>query len=75
MLMENRSETPAHPDRLQAFVFRIGLEDVVGDTGPHHWRGHITHVDSGAARYVDNYGDLFYFVNHYLLNHGPSLRL
>ncbi|MCU0507058.1 MAG: hypothetical protein MUC34_01435 [Anaerolineae bacterium] len=49
-----------------SFVVRIWLEEPGGSA----WRGHITHVESGTRRYVDDFSQLNDFIAGYLREKG-----
>jgi len=49
-----------------SFIVKVWLED---RSNPHHaatWRGHITHVPSGARRYIKSLGEIIDFIVPYL---------
>jgi hypothetical protein len=57
----------------QSFVVRIWLEETVDEAGTAAWRGHITHVPSGAQRYIRDLDDMAAFVAPYLQKMGVSV--
>jgi biotin carboxylase len=61
-------EATSHP-----FVVRIWLEDSAGEAHRATWRGHITHVPSGARRYLHSLDDMASFVAPYLESMGIKL--
>jgi len=61
-------DATSHP-----FVIRIWLEQSAGEGHPAVWRGHITHVPSGARRYFQHLDDIASFVAPYLESMGIKL--
>ena len=51
---------------IHSFIVKIWLEEVVDETGNAIWRGHITHVPSGARRYLKELDDIVEFILPYL---------
>ena len=49
-----------------SFIVKIWLVEVGEEAGNAVWRGHITHVPSGARRYLKEIGDIVDFVLPYL---------
>jgi hypothetical protein len=59
--------------RTHSFIVKIWLEDIAGKTGHAIWRGHVTHVQSGARRYFDHLEFIADFVASYLEGMGAKL--
>jgi hypothetical protein len=49
-----------------SFIVKIWLEEVTDETGDVTWRGYITHVPSGARRYLRNLDDIVDFILTYV---------
>jgi hypothetical protein len=49
-----------------SFIVKIWLEEIGDEARKATWRGHITHVPSGARRYLRELGDIVDFVVIYL---------
>jgi len=49
-----------------SFIVKIWLEEVADESGDVTWRGHITHVPSGARRYLRNLDDIVDFILTYV---------
>jgi len=48
--------------RTQSFVVRIWIEEPAKPDRGATWRGHITHVQSGARRSIDSVVDILRFI-------------
>lgn len=55
------------------FILRVWLEEPPEGTRRAKWRGHITHVPSGARRYFQHLDDIASFVAPYLESMGIKL--
>ena len=57
----------------QSFIVKIWLEELAGANGPAVWRGHITHVPSGARRHIQDLEAIARFMAPYLVALGIVL--
>ena len=57
-----------HPveSTLHSFIVKLWLDDEGGQTGRRVWRGYVTHVPSGAQRYLKRLSDIDDFIREYL---------
>jgi len=51
---------------LHSFIVKLWLDDQDGKKGQRVWRGYITHVPSGAHRYLKRLSDIDAFIKEYL---------
>ncbi len=51
---------------VHSFIVKLWLEDKGGETGRLRWHGHITHVPSGARRYLRELNDIADFIKQYV---------
>ena len=51
---------------LHSFIVKLWLEDQDGKKGRRVWRGYVTHVPSGAQRYLTCLNDIEEFIKEYL---------
>ena len=51
---------------LQSFIVKLWLDDQDGKKGRRVWRGYVTHVPSGAHRYLKRLSDIDEFIKEYL---------
>ena len=49
-----------------SFIVKLWLEDAGGKKKRRVWRGYITHVPTGARRYLKSLGDITEFIRGYL---------
>lgn len=59
--------------RRHSFIVKVWLEDADRQHGPAEWRGHITHVPSGARRYVRELKQISAFIGTYLKEMGARV--
>ena len=67
--MEPNSESTAtFPEEwhMHSFIVKIWLEETFEEAGKARWRGHITHVPSGARGYLKDLRDIGIFILPYL---------
>ena len=50
----------------QSFIVKLWLEDEGGKRKRKVWRGYITHVPTGARRYLKRLSDITEFIREYL---------
>lgn len=50
----------------QSFIVKLWLEDAGGKKKRKVWRGYITHVPTGARRYLKRLSDITEFIREYL---------
>jgi hypothetical protein len=63
-----------HPEPTShSFVVKIWLEETGQEAGHAVWRGHITHVASGARRYVKDLAGIVDFIAPYLEQMGVRM--
>lgn len=53
-----------------SFIIKVWLEEVNDITSQIIWRGHITHVQDGKRRYVDDFDGMKRFIEVYLKDMG-----
>lgn len=62
-----------------SFIIKVWLEEVNELTSQIIWRGHITHVQDGKRRYVDDFEGMKHFIKIYINDMGvefsPSHRV
>lgn len=58
----------------QSFIVKVWLEETAEEAGHATWRGHITHVPSGARRYFDTLDEMSLFVASYLEKMGGGVQ-
>jgi hypothetical protein len=63
-------ETHTHP-----FIVKIWLEETVEDDGRASWRGYITHVPTGARRYIKKLSDVNDFITPFLKEMGVKFGI
>jgi len=51
---------------LHSFIIKLWLEDEDRKTGRRIWRGYVTHVPSGAHRYLKRLSDIEEFIKEYI---------
>jgi len=51
---------------LHSFIVKLWLDDQDGKKGREVWRGQVTHVPSGAHRYLKRLSDIDEFIREYL---------
>ena len=56
-----------------SFIIKLWLEDAGGKRKRTVWRGYITHVPTGARRYLKSFSDITDFVKEYL--NGSDARI
>jgi hypothetical protein len=56
-----------------SFIAKIWLEEGADQGRPATWRGTITHVPSGAQRYLQSLGDILAFIVPYVEEMGVKL--
>lgn len=56
-----------------SFIVKIWLEENDDKVGQITWRGHITHVPSGARRYLNDLGGILAFIAPYLTQMGVKI--
>lgn len=66
-------ETPEF--QTHSFIVRIWLEETAEETGRALWRGKVTHVPSGARRYVKDLDEIVAFIVLYLQELGVQVAL
>lgn len=66
----DRSESNTH-----SFIVKVWLEETIEEAGQARWRGHITHVQSGQRRYMENLDEVGAFIAPFLENMGVNLGL
>jgi hypothetical protein len=66
-------ETPEF--QTHAFIVRVWLEETAEEAGRAMWRGHVTHVPSGARRYVKDLDEVVAFIVPYLQELGVRVAL
>jgi hypothetical protein len=49
-----------------SFIVKLWLEDAGGKRKRKVWRGYITHVPTGARRYLKNLDDITEFIREFL---------
>jgi len=59
--MDHRAESTLH-----SFIVKLWLDDLDRKTGRRLWHGHVTHVPSGAQRYLKRLSDIDDFIKEYL---------
>lgn len=57
---------------MHSFIVKLWLEDA-GEANQVIWHGYITHVPSGARRYLKTLSDITDFIEQYI--DGPSVDL
>lgn len=57
-----------------SFVIKLWLDDTDRELEPAAWRGYITHVPSGARRYLKDVDDIVKFIEPYLEAMGAVRR-
>lgn len=55
-----------HQSRLFSFIVKIWTDETSGEQSPIGWHGHITHVPSGARRYVRRLDEISGFIWPYI---------
>ncbi len=71
--MDHRAESTLH-----SFIIKLWLDDQDGKKGRRLWRGYVTHVPSGAQRYLKRLSDIDEFIKEYVgseLENGSSSRV
>jgi hypothetical protein len=65
-----------YDSHIHSFITKIWLEESADEAGQAVWRGTITHVPSGARRYLCRLDDIALFVAPYLRSMGvkPTIR-
>ncbi|MBL8207982.1 MAG: hypothetical protein JNM09_27360 [Blastocatellia bacterium] len=56
-----------------SFIIKIWVEEIVDETKPVVWRGHITHVPDGERQYLNNLPDIQRFIAPYLKAMGAEV--
>ncbi|HKU75353.1 MAG TPA: hypothetical protein VJR02_15690 [Pyrinomonadaceae bacterium] len=51
---------------LHSFIVKIWIDEQDGKSGRRVWRGYVTHVPSGAQRYLKCLSDIEDFIKEYL---------
>lgn len=59
---------------LHSFIVKLWLEDAGGKKKRTVWRGHITHVPTGARRYLRSLSDVTEFIREYLDGNDARIR-
>jgi hypothetical protein len=54
----------------QSFIIKVWCEDDLEDGGEVSWQGYITHVPSGARKYIRSLEEISNFINPYLVKMG-----
>ena len=65
----------AYEDKTLSFIVKIWLEQTAEEAGQTIWRGHITHVPSGARRHVQTKEALIEFIDVYLAEMGVETNV
>jgi hypothetical protein len=60
----------SHEDRSHSFIVKVWIEETGPPGGRAVWRGRITHVPSGARRYLRNLRTIPAFIAPYLSDLG-----
>lgn len=63
VLIGSRPAMDLTESKVHSFIVKLWLE---GETSPHVWHGHITHVPSGTRRYFKQLSDITDFVAEYI---------
>lgn len=58
-----------------SFIIKLWREEAGDETSRGTWRGHITHVPSGARRYLEDLGEIRRFIGPYLEGMGVEVGL
>jgi hypothetical protein len=58
-------QQPFEP-QTHSFLVRYWREQAVNQAGQQVWRGHVTHVASGARRYIQHHSEVVPFIGAYL---------
>lgn len=58
-----------------SFIVKIWFEDVAPEDAETTWRGHVTHVEGGERRYVDDLEEIPRFIAPYLQARGVQFGL
>ena len=58
--------------KVHSFIVKLWLESEGGLTA---WHGHVTHVPSGARRYIKKLNEIADFVSEYLEEHDTHTNL
>jgi len=59
--MDHSAESTLH-----SFIVKLWLDDQDGEKGQRVWRGYVTHVPTGAQRYLKRLSDIDEFIKEYL---------
>lgn len=63
------------PDAInQSFIIRVWIEEPATESQPAVWRGHVTHVPSGARKYIQNLNEIAVIIAPYLVELGVSIN-
>jgi hypothetical protein len=57
-----------------SFIIKLWLEDAGGKGKEKVWRGYITHVPTGARRYLKDLSDISEFIREYLDGSAGRIR-
>ena len=58
-----------------SFVVKVWIEETKEEAGQATWRGHITHVSSGARRYFEDLNTICTFIIPYMQAMGVDINL
>jgi hypothetical protein len=58
---------------VHSFILKLWFEEADEELGPRLWRGRITHVQSGAQRYIKDLNEIPAFIEPYLQAEGIEL--
>lgn len=58
---------------IHSFIIKMWLEEVSEESSRATWRGHITHVPSGARRYLQDLNEIIAFIMPYLETDGQQV--
>jgi hypothetical protein len=57
---------------VHSFIIKLWLDEQLDESGRRQWRGHITHVPSGARCYLKTLDDILGFVRFHLESMRPA---
>ena len=59
---------------IQSFVIRVWVEERAESSDSLPWRGHITHVPTGAKQYLKDLDDILAFMVPYMNEMGVNVK-
>lgn len=58
----------------QSFIIRVWIEEPATESQPAVWRGHVTHVPSGARKYIQDLHEIASIIAPYLADLGVNIN-